>query len=65
MGRLVSFFGWPLLTAIGLVLLGRRDRRASEGGAERAAWTRAWATAALVIGLPAAAVWWRMILPEG
>lgn len=65
MGRFVSFFGWPLLTAIGLVLLGRRDRRAAGGGAERASWTRAWATATLVFGLLAAVVWWRIILPEG
>ena len=65
MGRFLSFFGWPLLSAIGLVLLGRRDRRAAGGGAERAIWTRAWATATLVLGLLASAVWWRIILPEG
>jgi hypothetical protein len=65
MGRFLSFFGWPLLTAIGLVLLGRRDRRAAGGAAERAIWTRAWATATLVLGLLASAVWWWIILPEG
>ena len=65
MGRFISFFGWPILTSIGLVLLGRRDRRAAGGGAARASWTRGWATATLVLGLLAAAVWWRIILPEG
>lgn len=50
-------------TAImGLVLLGRRDRPAVGGDAERASWTRAWAVATLVLGLLASAVWWRIIL---
>lgn len=65
MGRFISFFGWPLLTAFGLVLLGRRDRLVAGGGAERATWTRAWAIATLILGLLASAVWWRIILPEG
>jgi hypothetical protein len=65
MGRFISFFGWPLLTASGLILLGRRDRLVAGGGAEHAAWTRAWAAATLVLGLLASAVWWRVILPEG
>lgn len=65
MGRFVSFFGWPPLTAIGLVLLGRRDRLAAGGGAERATWTRAWATATLVLGLLTSVVWWQIILPQG
>jgi hypothetical protein len=63
--RFVSFFGWPLLTASGLVLLGRRDRRTAGGGAERADWTRAWATSTLVLGLLTSVIWWRIILPEG
>jgi hypothetical protein len=65
MGRFLSFFGWPILTTVGLVLLSRRDRRAAGGGAERATWTRAWAAATLVLGLLASVVWWRIILPEG
>jgi hypothetical protein len=65
MGRFVSFFGWPVLTAIGLVLLSRRDPLTASGGAVRATWTRAWATATLALGLLASAVWWRIILPKG
>jgi hypothetical protein len=65
MGRFLSFFGWPVLTAIWLVLLGRRDRRAAGGGAGRASWTRVWATATLVLGLLVSAVWWRIILAKG
>ena len=65
MGRFVSFFGWPILTAISLVLLGRRDRLEPDDGGERASWTRAWATATLVLGFLFAAIWWRIILPGG
>ncbi len=65
MGRFVSFFGWPILTAIGLVLLDRRDRVDSENRAQRASWTGAWATSTLVLGLLFSAVWWRIILPVG
>lgn len=65
MGRFLWFFGWPLLTATGLVLLGRRDRLAVGGVVERIAWTRAWASATLLLGLVAAAVWWGIILPKG
>jgi hypothetical protein len=65
MGRFISFAGWPLLTAIGLVLLGRRDPLIVGDGTERAAWTRAWAIATLVLGLLASAIWWRVILPRG
>lgn len=64
MGRFVSFFGWPVLTSIGLVLLGRRDRLEA-GEAERAIWTRAWAIATPVFGLSASAIWWQIILPKG
>jgi hypothetical protein len=63
--RFVSFFGWPILTSIGLVLLGRQDRAVGGDRGSRAAWTRAWSLATLAIGLPAAAVWWQIILPKG
>jgi len=65
MGRFVSFFGWPILTAIGLVLLSRRNRMKAEGGSDCPSWTRAWATATLVLGLFASVIWRRIILPEG
>ena len=65
MGRFLWFFGWPVLTATGLVLLGRRDRLATGGVVERTVWTRAWASSTLVLGLIASVVWWRIILPKG
>jgi hypothetical protein len=64
LGRFLWFFGWPLLTATVLVLLGRSDGRAV-GGLDRVIWTRAWASATLVLGLIGSAVWWRIILPNG
>jgi hypothetical protein len=65
MARFGSFFAWPPLAAAGLIVLGRWDRHDLAERAERASWTRAWATVTLVFGLLASVVWWRTILPEG
>lgn len=66
MGRFVAFFGWPVVTAGALAVLARRENRGQVPGREvRAAWSRAWAWVTLVLGLVAAAAWWRIILPNG
>lgn len=66
MGRFVTFFGWPILAAVVLAILARREARSPAPDArERAAWSWAWAAAALVGGIAAAVVWWRIILPNG
>jgi hypothetical protein len=65
-GRFVTFFGWPVVVAIVLQLIARSERRApDEPGADRAAWTTAWAIVALVAGMATAVAWWRIILPNG
>lgn len=65
MGRFVAYFGWPPLAAILLVLLARLDRSNGPTHDDRAGWSRAWATAVLVLGSIASAVWWGVILPNG
>lgn len=67
MGRFLAFFGWPLLTSGGLLVLAHREARLPAGreAMERAAWSRAWAGVTLVVGLCAAVAWWRIILPNG
>jgi hypothetical protein len=66
LGRFVTFFGWPILAALALAILARREARSPAAAArERAAWSWAWAAAALVGGIAAAVVWGRIILPNG
>lgn len=65
-GRFIAFYGWPLIAAAILALVARADRRsAAVGSAERVAWTTAWAVVTAVLGMAAAVVWWRIVLPEG
>jgi hypothetical protein len=66
MGRFLAFFGWPILVAAGLAVLGRLERSRPEAGAsERASWSWAWGAVALVLGTLASIAWWRIILPNG
>lgn len=65
-GRAVTFFGWPIVTAGALWVLARVEaRNKTTAGLERAAWTRAWAGTSLVLGLAASVAWWMIILPDG
>jgi hypothetical protein len=66
MFRFVAFFGWSVVMAAGLALLARWERSGGRAGSGiRVAWSLAWASAVLVLGLPAAVAWWRIILPSG
>jgi hypothetical protein len=58
--RFISFFGWPIALAAGLLVTARRTP-----DAELASWTRSWAIVTLVAGLAVAVAWWRTILPNG
>lgn len=66
MGRFLVFFGWPIVTAVGLAIFGRWERRRPEfESAERAAWSSTWAVVTVVLGTIAGVAWWRIILPNG
>jgi hypothetical protein len=66
MGRFLVYFGWPIVTAVGLTIFGRWERpRPEVGSAERAAWSWTWAAVALALGTLASVAWWRIILPKG
>lgn len=63
MGRFLAFFGWPSVTAVGLAIFGRWERRRPEfGSAERAAWSWTWAVVTIVLATVAADAGWRIIL---
>jgi hypothetical protein len=64
MGRLLSFAGWPLVGATGLLAAWAWERRRPEpGAAERALWSHAWIYPTLLLGLAWSISWWRIILP--
>ena len=66
MGRMGTFFGWPIVAAGALWVLARYEAGIQTNGhLERAAWTRAWAVTCLILGLAASVAWWRIILPDG
>lgn len=59
LGRFLSFFGWPVVTAVALAGVARFE------AAEWSSWTWPWATVTLLAGLAVAVAWWRIILPNG
>jgi len=66
LGRLISFYGWPILVFGALACWARIEYNSTESGElGRWTWTAAWAIAALVLGMLVAFQWWRIILPEG
>ena len=66
--RLLGWFGWPPIVALGLGVATRLERRRGNGAdneaaTERAAWTRAWIWPVLIVGWAASIAWWRIVLP--
>jgi hypothetical protein len=63
MGRMVAFFGWPILGTLMLIAAHRSDRRtATPAALDRAAWSAAWIAPTAIFGLVAAAAWARIVL---
>jgi hypothetical protein len=64
LARFLSFAGWPLLGAAGLLAAWAwESRRPGPGAVERARWSHAWIYPTLILGLIGSATWWGIILP--